>query len=84
MKQELNRLEAYVVYMLNKKGAYDIEVKEEQFISEVQELYQQKEGIDVEKEKVVTAINNLHRVNVVDFSSGNICLKEHVWGTEVR
>ena len=84
MKQELNRLEAYVVYLLHKKGAYDIEVKEEQFISEVQELYQQKEGIDVEKEKVVTAINNLHRVNVVDFSSGNICLKEHVWGTEVR
>ncbi len=37
-----------------------------------------------EKEKVVTAINNLHRVNIVDFSSGNICLKEHVWGTEVR
>lgn len=79
--QELSRVEAYVVHLLHKKGAYDIGVEEERFICEVQELYQQKEGKTVGRVDVVDAINNLYEIKVVDFNSGNIFLKEHVWGT---
>ena len=81
VKQELSRLEAYVVYLLHKKGAYDTGIEEERFISEVQEWYQQKEGKAVGRDEVVDAINNLYVIKAADFNSGNICLKEHVWGT---
>lgn len=81
VKQELGRLEAYVVYLLHKKGAYDAGIEEERFISELQEWHQQKEGIAVGREDVVGAINNLYKKKVADFNNGNIYLKEHVWGT---
>ena len=84
VKQELSRLEAYAVYLLHKKGAYDTAgIEEERFISELQELYQQKEGTTVGKEDVVGAINNLYKIKTVDFNNGNIYLKEHMWGTVV-
>ncbi|MDE7326218.1 MAG: hypothetical protein K2N63_08085 [Lachnospiraceae bacterium] len=84
VKQELSRLEAYAVYLLHKKGAYDTAgIEEERFISELQELYQQKEGTTVGKEDVVGAINNLYKIKAVDFNNGNIYLKEHMWGTVV-
>ena len=67
--------------MLHKKGAYDAGVEEERFINEVQEWYQQKEGKVVGREEVVDAINNLYEIKAADFNSGNIFLKEHVWGT---
>lgn len=81
MKRELGRLEAYVVYLLHKKGAYDTGVEEERFIGEVKEWYQQKEGKTVGREEVVDAINNLYGIKAADFNNGNIYLKEHVWGT---
>ncbi len=81
VKKELSRLESYVVYLLDKKGAYDTGVEEERFIDDVQEWYQQKEGKNVGREEVVNAINNLYEIKAADFNSGNICLKEHVWGT---
>lgn len=81
VKQELSRLEAYVVYLLHKKGAYNTGVEEEYFIGEVQEWYQQKEGKDVGREAVVNAINNLYGIKAADFNNGFIYLKEHVWGT---
>ena len=74
-------MEVYVVYLLNKKDIYNTGVDEEQFIGEVLEWYQHKEGKTVGREEVVAAINNLNETNVVDFTSGNIFLKEHVWGT---
>lgn len=80
-KQDLSRLESYVVYLLHKKGAYDTGVEEERFIGDVQEWYQQKEGKTVGRDEVVDAINNLYEIKAADFHSGNICLKEHVWGT---
>ena len=84
VKQELSKLEAYAVYLLYKKGAYDTAgIEEERFISELQEWYQQKEGTTVGKEDVVGAINNLYKIKAVDFNNGNIYLKEHMWGTVV-
>lgn len=80
-KKELSRMEAYVVYLLHKKSAYDIGVEEERFICEVQEWYQQKVGKTVGREEVVDAINNLYGIKAVGFNSGNLYLKEHVWGT---
>ena len=84
VKQELSKLEAYAVYLLYKKGAYDTAgIEEERFISELQDWYQQKEGTTVGKEDVVGAINNLYKIKAVDFNNGNIYLKEHMWGTVV-
>ena len=81
IKRELGRLEAYVVYLLHKKGAYDTGVEEERFIGEVQEWYQQKEGKAVDRDDIVDVMNNLYKIKVADFNDGNIYLKEHVWGT---
>lgn len=81
IKLELGRLEAYVVYLLHKKNAYEVGVEEEPFVRELQEWYQQKEGQAVGKDDIVDAMNHLYRVKVADFSDGNIYLKEHVWGT---
>lgn len=81
VKRKLGRLEAYVVYLLHKKGAYDTGVEAERFIVEMQEWYQQKEGKTVGREEVVDAINDLYGIKAADFSNGNIYLKEHVWGT---
>lgn len=80
-KQELSRLEAYIIYLLHEKEAYNTGVEEERFIREVQEWYQQKEGKTVGREEVADAINNLYGIKAADFDSGNIFLKEHVWGT---
>lgn len=81
VKRKLGRLEAYVVYLLHKKGAYDTGVEEERFIVEMQEWYQQKEGKTVGREDVVDAINDLYGIKAADFNNGNIYLREHVWGT---
>lgn len=81
IKQGLSRLEAYVIYFLHKKGAYDMGIEEERFISELQEWYQQKEGKDVGRGEIVDAINNLYGIKAADFNNGNIYLREYVWGT---
>ena len=80
VKQELSRQEAYVIYLLHKKGAYDAGVEEELFIREVQEWHQQREGKAVDRDDIVDVMTNLYRIKVVDFNDGNIYLKEHVWG----
>lgn len=79
-KLELGRLEAYVIYLLHTKGAYQSGVEEEQFILEVQEWYQQKEGKELEHGAVVEAIHHLYDIKAVDFSVGRINLVEQVWG----
>lgn len=81
IKQELGKLESYVVYLLHKKGAYDTGIEEERFISELQEWCQQKEGRAVGRGEIIEAINNLYGIKAADFNNGNIYLKEHVWGT---
>lgn len=79
-KLELSRLEAYIIYLLHTKGAYQSGVEEEQFILEVQEWYRQKEGKELERGAVVDTINHLYDIKAVDFSSGRINLIERVWG----
>lgn len=79
-KLELSRLEAYVIYLLHAKGAYRSGVEEEQFILEVQEWYQQKEGKELERVAVVDAINHLYDIKAADLNAGRISLVERVWG----
>lgn len=79
-RQELNGIEAYTVYLLHMKGAYQFSIKEEQFILDLQEWYTQQKGTALEKEKIVEAINHLYKMKVADFEDGKICLKENVWG----
>lgn len=79
-RQELNGLEAYTVYLLHVKGAYQYGIEEEQFILDMQEWYMQQKGIKLERGKTVETINHLYKMKVADFESGKICLKEKVWG----
>lgn len=79
-RQELNGLEAYVVYLLHIRGAYQFGIEEEQFILDMQEWHMQQKGIMPERAKIVETINHLYEMKVADFEDGKICLKEKVWG----
>lgn len=79
-RQELNGIEAYIVYLLHIKGAYQSDIEEEQFIHDLQEWYMQRENTMLEREKIVGAINHLYEMKVADFKNGKIHLKEKVWG----
>lgn len=79
-RQELNGIEAYTVYLLHTKGAYQFSIEEEQFIIDLQAWYTQQKGIALEKEKIVEAINHLYEMKVADVENGKVCLKEKVWG----
>lgn len=79
-RQELNGIEAYIVYLLHIKGAYQSDIDEEQFIHDLQEWYLQRENTMLEREKMVGAINHLYEMKVADFENGKIRLKEKVWG----
>lgn len=79
-RQELSRIEAYIVYLLHTKGAYQFDIEEEQFIYELQEWYMQRESTTLEKGKIVGTINHLYEMKMVDLENGKICLREKVWG----
>lgn len=79
-RQELGEIEAYIVYLLHIKGAYQSDIEEEQFIYDLQAWYMQRENTMLEKKKIVDAINHLYEVKVLDFENGKIRLKEKVWG----
>ena len=79
-RQELDGIEAYIVYLLHIKGAYQYGIEEEQFIHYLQEWYMQRENTMLERGKIVSAINHLYEIKVADFENGKICLKEKVWG----
>ncbi len=80
-RQPISRLEAYAVYWLHVNGAYQLVVREDCFVSEFQEWYQQKEGRALQREEVVRTINHLYEMKVIDFNNGEIYLKEKVFGT---
>ena len=79
-KQNLSKLEAYIVYLLHMKNAYNAKVEEEKFICELQKWYQEKEGENLSKREIVETINYLYEIKVIDFENGSIYLKEKVWG----
>lgn len=79
-RQELNGIEAYTVYLLHMKGAYQFSIEEGQFILDLQEWYTQQKGMALEKGKIVEAINHLYEMKVAGIEDGKICLKEKVWG----
>lgn len=79
-RQELNGLEAYIIYLLHEKGTYQSGIEEDLFIHDMQEWYMQQKGLKLEQEKVMEAINHLYEMKVADIEGGKICLKEKVWG----
>lgn len=79
-RQELDKIEAYIVYLLHIKEVYQSEIEEEQFIHDLQEWYMQRENTMLERGKIVSAINRLYEMKAVDFENGKIRLKEKVWG----
>lgn len=79
-RKSLSKIESYMVYWLHSRGAYQIGVNEEHFIREFQKWYHQKEKIELEREKVVNAINRLYEMKIADFENGSIYLKEKVLG----
>lgn len=80
MKHNLSKLEAYIVYWLHMKSAYNAGIEEGKFICELQEWYQGKEGKKLSREDVTDTISRLCDIKIVDFENGNIYLKEKVWG----
>lgn len=80
MKHNLSKLEAYIVYWLHMKNAYNAGIEEEKFVCELQEWYQGKEGRKLSREDVTDTISRLCDIKIVDFENGNIYLKEKVWG----
>lgn len=79
-RQELNGVEAYTVYLLHMKGAYQAGIEEEQFMLDLQEWYIQQKGVTLVRGQIVESINHLYEMRVADFENGKIYLKEKVWG----
>lgn len=79
VKQEIGKLEAQVVYFLHEKGAYEVGIEEEEFISAMRKWYQQRKGEILERKDIDTALHSLYEVKIVDFDNGKIYLKEKVF-----
>lgn len=81
-KQELSRVEAYIVYWLHSKKVYqrDSGIDEDQLVEEVEKLYGKKEGKKPEHKQVIEAINHLYKLKVIEIDHSNIYLKEKVYG----
>lgn len=79
IKVKIGKVEAYIVYLLHKQGAYTLGINEESLISKVQEFYSEKEGKILKRGEVVDAINHLYKIKAADFENGNIYLIETVW-----
>lgn len=80
-KQELNLIQAYIVYWLHINGMYQKGLEEETFINKMQQWYQEKNYKDFEREKITEAISQLYKINIIDIENGIIYLKESVWGS---
>lgn len=80
VKHQIGKLEAQIVYFLHERGAYEAGIEEEEFISEMRTWYQQREGEILERKDIDAALHSLYEVKIVDFDSGNIFLKEKVFG----
>ena len=80
-RRELNGVEAQIVYFLHINDAYESGIREEKFVSDMQEWYKQRENGNLEKEKIEENIKFLYKMKVVDIINEVIYLKEKVWGT---
>lgn len=80
VKQEIGKLEAQIVYFLHERGAYEIGIEEESFISAVQDWYKQREGKILERDIVYAALNSLYKVNIIALDDGKVYLREKVFG----
>lgn len=79
-RQSLNKVEAYIIYLLHIKKTYESYIEEEQFICDFQQWYTKRENCELERDKIMKSINHLCEVKIMDFKNGKICLKERVWG----
>lgn len=77
-KEELNNLEAYIVYFLHIRDAYTIGIQEEQFMDEFQSWYWEQEEKALKLEEITEAVNRLYKIQTVDIVEGIIYLKEYV------
>ena len=80
VKQEIDKLEAQVVYFLHERGAYKVGIGEEEFICAMQKWHQQKEGEILERGDVDAALHSLYEIGIVVFDDGKVYLKEKVFG----
>ena len=81
VKQEIDSLEAYIVYFLHTGDVYRRGIEEERFILEFQKWYQSKRGKTAERGEVMDAIEHLCTIKVMNIEDGNIFLVERVWGS---
>ncbi|MGN0131248.1 MAG: hypothetical protein ACI4AA_02275 [Lachnospiraceae bacterium] len=72
--------EAYVVYCLHTKEAYDKGIREEQFVREMRSWYRRKEDKVPNGDSIMRAVGNLNAMKIVDIEDGKLYLKKHLWG----
>ncbi len=80
VKREISQMESWIVYCLHEKNAYGTGVEEDSIVNEVQEWYQQKEGKNLECDRICEALNSLYEGRIVEFNSGKVYLREKVFG----
>jgi len=79
-RQELDDVEAHIIYLLHLKETYKFGIEEKKFIQDIQEWYRQRGNSDLSQEKIEASLNHLHEMKVVDIIDAKIYLKEKVWG----
>lgn len=62
------------------RSAYEVGIKEEEFVYAMQKWYLQKEGEILDRGDVDVALRSLYEVGVVVFVDGKVYMKEKVFG----
>lgn len=79
-KQELGKLEAYIVYFLHMRNSYNIAIEEENLIRDFQKWFQEVKGKMADAAEIRSAVDDLYKIKVIDIDGGNIYLQECVIG----
>lgn len=79
-KQEIGKLEAYIVYRLHIRNAYEIGIQEETFLEDFKKWYQERQEKSLDATDIALLVKRLYQMKVLDIDDGKIYLKERVIG----
>lgn len=82
-KQEIGKLDAYIVYRLHVINAYEIGISEESFLQDFQNWYQERQEKNLDASEIELSIERLYQIKALDIVDGKIYLKEHVVGKNI-
>lgn len=79
-KQKIDKLDAYIVYLLHMENGYEIGISEEAFIDDFHNWYQERQGKELDVSEIRGAIERLYQIKALDIVGEKIYLKERVVG----